>query len=249
MTPTLEIYTALQTAFDHFNDKLFDRKLPQCLITLRSSSRAYGYMHKDRFVSVDGQRIDELGINPGYFALQSIEEVMATVVHEMVHHWQNHFGTPSESMPHNREWADKMEAVGLMPSDTGLPGGKRTGRSMNDFILPDGPFIRACAELKTKGICLPWLDSRLPVAPEVVASKREELAISGQAYVSEVREEVPIERAAVTGVKLDVAPPAPRTSAAALRIRQVCPTCKAKAWTGPEVSLSCGDCHVPMSEG
>jgi hypothetical protein len=250
MTPTLELYSALQTAFDHFNRTLFDGKLPQCLITLRSASRTYGYMQKDRFVSVEGQHIDELGINPGYFALQSIEEVMATVVHEMVHHWQNHFGTPSASMPHNKEWADKMEALGLMPSDTGLPGGKRTGRSMNDFIMPDSPFLRACAELKTLGIRLPWLDSRLPVAPEVMASKRAELVSSGQAFVSDVVDAIPVERAATAGVPLPVAAPAPRPpSGEKLRIRQVCPQCKARAWTGPEVSLSCGDCHVPMSEG
>ncbi len=76
ITPTLATYTALQDAFDHFNTALFAGKLPQCLITLRSSVRAYGYMHAGRFVSVAGQHVDELGINPGYFAVQSMEEVI-----------------------------------------------------------------------------------------------------------------------------------------------------------------------------
>ena len=42
-----------------------------------------------------------------------IEESMGTLVHEMVHFWQQEFGTPSRRGYHNREWADKMEALGL----------------------------------------------------------------------------------------------------------------------------------------
>jgi predicted SprT family Zn-dependent metalloprotease len=69
---------------------------------------------------------------------------MSTIVHEMVHHWQHHLGKPSRSTPHNTEWANKMEAIGLMPSSTGQPGGKRTGHRVADYILPGGAFIKAC---------------------------------------------------------------------------------------------------------
>jgi hypothetical protein len=33
-----------------------------------------------------------------------------------------------------------MEEVGLIPSSTGAPGGKRTGQSMSHYIDPDGKF-------------------------------------------------------------------------------------------------------------
>ena len=242
-TPTLATYTALQDAFDHFNTALFAGKLPQCLITLRSSVRAYGYMHGGRFVSVAGQRVDELGINPGYFAVQSMEEVMATVVHEMAHHWQNHFGSASKSSPHNREWAAKMEEVGLMPSHTGLPGGKQTGRTMSDYILPDGAFLRACASLAARGFNLPWLDSHLPVASEQMSERREALVASG---VAAVGGEPPVAMARENGVELKVRPPTVR--AAPTRVQLECPKCAIRAWAAPGTALSCGACGVALEE-
>ena len=58
MTPTVAFYTCLQQAFEHFNSALFAGKLPPCLITLRSSSREFGYHHKERFINrqMPGQR-------------------------------------------------------------------------------------------------------------------------------------------------------------------------------------------------
>jgi hypothetical protein len=40
-----------------------------------------------------------------------------------------------------------MLAVGLIPSDTGKPGGKQTGQRMTHYIEPEGQFDRACREL------------------------------------------------------------------------------------------------------
>jgi hypothetical protein len=36
----------------------------------------------------------------------------------MAHHWQAHFGDPCRGRYHNREWAARMEALGLMTTDT-----------------------------------------------------------------------------------------------------------------------------------
>ena len=51
-----------------------------------------------------------------------------TLVHEMVHLEQQHFGEPSRNGYHNRQWAEWMQRIGLHPSDTGAVGGKRTGQ-------------------------------------------------------------------------------------------------------------------------
>ena len=51
------------------------------------------------------------------------------LVHEMTHLEQEEYGKPGKKGHHNREWVGLMERVGLIPSDTGAPGGKQTGRA------------------------------------------------------------------------------------------------------------------------
>jgi hypothetical protein len=80
---------------------------------------------------------------------------MGTLVHEMVHLWQQEFGRPSRRNYHNREWGDKLESVGLMPSDTGEPGGKRTGQRVTHFVIPEGPFDLAFRAMPPE-YQLPW---------------------------------------------------------------------------------------------
>jgi hypothetical protein len=82
--PTVRFYAQLQRAFDHFNQMLFDGRLTPCLITLRSSNRHNGYHHAKRFMNTKGEWLDELGMHPGFMALRSVEEVLSTLVHEMV---------------------------------------------------------------------------------------------------------------------------------------------------------------------
>src|SRR5262249_7332085 len=82
--------------------------------------------------------------------------VISTLGHEMAHHWQHIFGKPSRNGYHNRQWAAKMEEIGLMPSDTGEPGGKKTGQRMSDYIIPGGPFEALCAQLIDRRLTIPW---------------------------------------------------------------------------------------------
>lgn len=49
-----------------------------------------------------------------------------------------------------------MEQVGLTPSDTGLPGGKKTGQRITHYILPNGAFEQAAQELLISGFKLSW---------------------------------------------------------------------------------------------
>ena len=168
---------------------------------------------------------------------------MATLVHEMVHHWQNHFGSPSKSVPHNCQWSERMEASGLMPSHTGLPGGKRTGRTMSDYILPDGAFLSACRVLSDSGFMLPWLDCRVAAAPERMAMRRQELAASGLAAVVS---EPPLAQAKAVGQEMMVIPPG--IPDAPSRVRFICPQCGIRAWAAAGTLLFCGSCETPLNE-
>ena len=242
-TPTLTLYGALQSAFDHFNDKLFGGRLPPCILTLRSASRVFGYHHAGRFVAMDGKVIDEVGLNPGFFTLQPIESVLSTLVHEMVHHWQNHAGTPSPANPHNREWSDKMVSLGLQPSSTGLPGGKKTGRSMSDYILPGGLYLSACKELLATGFALPWMDRHAPSNPEKVEATQRALEAAGVAVAVTPApiESLPTEVAGKPTV-WEPPPKKPQT-----RFKFKCPTCETKAWAAADTDILCGVCHRPLA--
>lgn len=137
----------LDKAHTFFNKKLFGGELPDAAIILARKKGAEGYFHADRFHTEDGRKIDEIAINPDYL-LQDEIKILQTVAHEMAHQWQHHFGEKkSRTAYHNAEWAAKMESIGLMPSSTSQPGGKKTGQKMGDYVIPGGLFERVVAEL------------------------------------------------------------------------------------------------------
>lgn len=148
-------------AFDHFNKALFANELPQCLITVQREKNVMGYFSAERWGNKQDKRAHEIALNPAYFADYKLIEVFQTLVHEQCHLWQHVSNTPDKRPRrsyHNKQWADKMEGMGLMPSDTGQPGGKRTGQKMNDYPIPGGLFIRASESLIRHGFELSWID-------------------------------------------------------------------------------------------
>lgn len=154
-TPTLTTYQTLDRAFHHFNDRLFDNQLPAPVFLIHRKRGAHGYFWAEQFVHREtGERLDEIALNP-HTMDRDLPSILSTVVHEMVHLKQQHFGKPSKG-GHNREWAKMMDEVGLEPTSTGQPGGKRTGKKVTHMIVPEGPFDRACRELLEQGFDLPW---------------------------------------------------------------------------------------------
>lgn len=153
-------YSSLDAAYDHFNLHLFRSLLPPCLITMQRHKGAYGYFSGNRFASVATPDVvtDEIALNPAHFASRTPEQVLSTLVHEMCHLWQHHYGSPSRSGYHNKQWADKMREVGLIPTDTGQPGGKDTGQRVTHIIEPDGPFQRACVRYLATGTAVLYQD-------------------------------------------------------------------------------------------
>ncbi|WKB50502.1 SprT-like domain-containing protein [Eleftheria terrae] len=160
VTPTSQAYDELERAYRFYNRELFDGRLPDCLITLqRKGKRTMGYFAPDRFAHRDGLLSDELAMNPMHFARVDLVEVLQTLVHEMTHAQQKHFGRPSRAGYHNREWADMMKAIGLYPSSTGAPGGKEVGDKMADYVITGGRFEQATKRLLAEGFAVSWRDA------------------------------------------------------------------------------------------
>jgi predicted SprT family Zn-dependent metalloprotease len=158
--PTVGTYAALIEAYEHFNVVLFDNQLSRPLLSIRNHGNADGYYSPRRFVDNTNheQIVGEIAINPRRIADHPVQEVMSTLVHETVHHWQHCFGKPSRNGYHNRQWASMMKSIGLQPSSTGKPGGAETGQRMSDFIITGGRFDLACSELIARGFTLRWAD-------------------------------------------------------------------------------------------
>ena len=145
-TPTAETYAGLEKAFDHFNEKLFDKRLPPVMFTLTRKRGAHGYFWAEQFKHRDGDATHEIALNPETMD-RNIEAVLSTLVHEMTHLEQQEYGTPGKNGHHNMEWAELMMRVGLTPTDTGMEGGKMTGRKVTHMIDEGGPFECAMTEL------------------------------------------------------------------------------------------------------
>lgn len=169
--PTRRQYGELDTAYDFFNQALFNGELPRCLITMQRHAKAFGFFHGNRFTTLDGKSIaDEIALNPEHLRERSAEASLATLVHEMAHLWDHHHGEPARAGYHGKTWAAKMEEVGLMPSSTAAPGGKRTGQKVSHYIIEGGPFQRRCAELLSAGWEMPYVQT--PQAPKQAKAKK-----------------------------------------------------------------------------
>ncbi|WP_347990350.1 SprT-like domain-containing protein [Methylomonas sp. AM2-LC] len=246
MKPTAITYAELQLAYDTFNRRLFNNELPECLITLQRSNTSVGYFSADRFSNLAGQKIDEIAMNPTYFAVVPLVEIMQTVAHEMTHLWQHHFGDSGRGRYHNAQWAKKMESIGLMPSSTGQPDGNKTGDSIADYPIEGGQFIQACEELLTNDFKISWYDRFAPVK-----------AIEGGQHCYGLNLDLPeaaIMIAASSGVEIvHSATPSIRINASEStpnktnRSKYTCP-CDLNVWGKPGLNIQCGSCGGRFSE-
>lgn len=145
MNPSARAYELLHLAFEHFNDHLFEGRLPPAILVLHRKRNAHGYFHAEQWSHRESnEQMHEIALNPESMG-RDAPIVLSTLVHEMVHHEQQVFGKPSKGGHHNKEWADWMERIGLEPVDAS-GAGKRTGRKMTHAIEVGGPFDNACED-------------------------------------------------------------------------------------------------------
>ncbi|MDF3889010.1 sprT domain-containing protein [Cupriavidus basilensis] len=232
-TPTSEAYTELQSAYDFFNGELFDGSLPACLITLQRDKRSYGYFSASRFVNADGATTDEIAMNPAYFATVPLIEILQTLVKEMVHIWQLHHGKPGRGRYCNKQFAEKMKSLGLVPTSTGEPGGAEVGDKVMSYPGPGGRFLQVCEALLQTEFRISWMD-RHPIRPEHIATPEGlesdpaatalvELGAFSIPEVADLAEEV-----------------GPKNTSN--RTKYTCITCELNVWGKPELRIGCLEC-------
>jgi hypothetical protein len=107
----------LNKVFDLLNAEFFESVLSRPTITIQSTPRAYGHfsLRDDTWISKNGCS-HEINIGAGTLA-RPIEEVAATLLHEMVHYFNFINGVQDTSRGgtyHNQKFRDSAEAHGLM---------------------------------------------------------------------------------------------------------------------------------------
>lgn len=269
-----ETYRLFEEAYDHFNRSLFAGELPVCLITFQRQTRLMGYASFRRWVNDEEEFVDELAINPEYFANFPLTEIFQTLCHEMVHIWQHHFGSPSRRGYHNAEWAQKMKSIGLIPSSTGKPGGNIVGEHMLDYVHEGGDFATACQALIDSGFELKWIDTypipnkNIPTAQYTKHLALLKTASAPETSLAVLTERLPdsdntpsdlpysmedLDTALEASMSDDQMPASTRLTTTRPRNRSnrnkyYCSRCFIQAWGKPGLHLLCGDCNQRLIE-
>lgn len=219
--PTRTQFESYSQAFDYFNEVLFAGELPRCMLNFSRLSGACGYFVPKRWRRAE-DRTHEISLNPDLLHLPAIE-IMQTLVHEMCHLWQHELGKPSRAGYHNREWAAKMETVGLMPSSTGKPGGAKTGQHMADYVIHGGRFFDAFGYLPSECL-LPWVSGREWTMTMVVPGAGQDVV---DPALPDAGDDAPTEDPVKNRNK----------------IKYTCRRCLANVWGKPELQIICGVCY------
>jgi hypothetical protein len=230
-------YVTLSDCYDLFNERLFGGQLRGCVLTFEDRGQHFGYYRENGFIYREGnQRRDEICLNPRHFLANTGDlELLQTLVHEQVHQWQFQFGKPSLRTYHNREWAEKMLSIGLIPSDTGRPGGRMTGQKMADYPEEEGEFLRIAKEILGSRTLVRWYK-------EGVAIRRaQEYAVMPAADVPPLVATLAASMPASSGRDAEEASVKPL--AAPSKVSYRCPECRLRVWGKPDLSLLCGRCY------
>ena len=130
----------LNKVFDLLNEEFFESQLSRPTITIQSTPKAYGHfsLREDTWVSKIGGT-HEINIGAGTLA-RPIEEVAATLLHEMVHYHNHITGIQDCSRGntyHNRKFKDTAEARGLIVTHSDKYGWSHTSPSdrLLEFIM------------------------------------------------------------------------------------------------------------------
>lgn len=107
----------LNMIFDLLNARYFEGALSRPIITIQSTPKAYGHYTLYDAWSVDGDKgMREINIGAGTLS-RPIENVVSTLLHEMVHYHNDQSGVKDCSRGntyHNRKFKDAAEACDLL---------------------------------------------------------------------------------------------------------------------------------------
>lgn len=124
----------LEYGFEILNKEYFNGELPPIVISIMSSPRTNGHFTINKEWRVEDERFNEINISAEHMD-RPIENIMGTLMHEMVHYYCQLNGIADVSQNgryHNRKFKEEAEKRGLIISQ-----GKYIGWSKTE---PTGEF-------------------------------------------------------------------------------------------------------------
>ena len=130
----------LNKIFDLLNEEYFESALTRPVLTIQSTPQSFGHfsLREDTWVSKLGAS-HEINLGAGTLA-RPIEEVVATLLHEMVHYWNFVTGVQDCSRGntyHNRRFKEAAESMGLIVTRSEKYGWAHTAPAdaLLEFVL------------------------------------------------------------------------------------------------------------------
>ena len=203
----------LEYGFEVLNKVYFDSTLPPIVITIMSAPRSNGHFTVNREWRVAEERFNEINISAEHLD-RPIENIMATLCHEMVHYFCQLNGINDVSQNgryHNGKFKAEAEKRGLLISQ-----GKYIGWSVTK---PSQEFIEV---IKSHGIEKPMDINRDGVQIDIAGL----LTIMGG-------------KAGVDGTTGLTVPTKPKCSTR----KYVCPCCGNSFRATKDINVKCMDCE------
>lgn len=233
------IYEQLSQAYEHFNNDLFDGGLPQCVFSLRAGASKRGCMLKERWRHSTGKSFHELAINSKIFDGVSLLTLFQTIVHEQCKLHNFIKGRHCRQGYHDKNWAETMESVGLVPSHNGKPGGRKTGQRMSSYIDKDGSFFSSCIKLLKAGFTLDWVDTKHFSSKELSLLSKKDDTVELENVSKLLDKKLSVPEALTNSVQ---------TSSAKSKIKYSCSSCNASVWGKPGLKVRCISCNTIFEE-
>lgn len=133
----------LNKVFDLLNEEFFESELSRPTITIQSTPKAYGHftLNNETWISKLGGT-HEINIGAGTLS-RPIENVCATLLHEMIHYWNYENGIQDTSRGgtyHNKRFREAAIERGLEVTHSEKYGWSHTAPSdaLLDFVLENG---------------------------------------------------------------------------------------------------------------
>jgi len=241
LNPTEKLYKFFNTVYKHFNESLFHGELSDTILTLQRQANTMGYFSANRWTDNNGNNIHEIALNPQYFASFPLLELFQTMVHEQCHLWQEEYGNPSRTGYHNKEWANKMESVGLMPSTTGKEGGRKVGQKVADYAIANSKFVHEALKLSKSKVLLPFYDRRT-IQNKTHLMQDNQVMESPSIQAIETTNNDTLLLTEIASIDTIIAVSKPNNS----RLKYSCPLCSINLWGKPNLQIMCMDCDCQI---